>query len=482
MKSEVAIMTYIITLLIIWSISAVILFADFKNVKNLWGSAVTFFIGLRYLGDAINELVIPCINNNPALINYLQYSSCFITKVSLLFYPFGLMMFSLSYTTSLSGNKKRGIVLFLFIWMMALFILIPLEDFINPTTKFSYKFITIWALNVLVADILLVLCYFRTTSLMLKKELLFICILVIPPTIIGWIINFILPQIGDSSPWRFNIIAILCLLMIYIFLIMRYGLLGAKLSLEKRRLDSTFRSITSGTKILNHAIKNEILKVSICSKNIKLCEGEIEEDVYNTYIRKNIENISASTDYLIKLVMRIQECIHDIVLKESYHNLSEIVESSINLAMPYIMEKNISVRRKYSYGEYGIVLMCDNIHLQEVFNNILKNAIEALGEGGEINIEIKRTNKDVALEIVDNGKGISRENLAHVFDPFFSTKKNSLNFGLGLSYCYNVIRKHGGTLEINSIEEKGTTVILKFPAKKVKKLVIPKYVSQENVV
>ena len=77
--------------------------------------------------------------------------------------------------------------------------------------------------------------------------------------------------------------------------------------------------------------------------------------------------------------------------------------------------------------------------------------------------------KHLVIAIEDTGTGISSKNLPHVLDPFFSTKKSSQNFGLGLPYCYNVMQKHQGMLEISSEPGKGTTVFLLFPKKRVER-------------
>jgi signal transduction histidine kinase len=75
--------------------------------------------------------------------------------------------------------------------------------------------------------------------------------------------------------------------------------------------------------------------------------------------------------------------------------------------------------------------------------------------------------KHLAIAVSDTGVGIAKENLPHVLDPFFSTKKTGQNFGLGLSYCYNAMQKHQGSLEIYSVPGEGTTIYLYFPRKRV---------------
>jgi signal transduction histidine kinase len=104
--------------------------------------------------------------------------------------------------------------------------------------------------------------------------------------------------------------------------------------------------------------------------------------------------------------------------------------------------------------------------LREVFNNLFRNAIEAMKPGGELTIAMSRLNKQVVFAIKDNGSGIDKEDLPHVMEPFFSTKDRKNNFGLGLPYCYNVMQRHAGTLEIFSKKGEGTTVFLNFAKSK----------------
>jgi len=101
--------------------------------------------------------------------------------------------------------------------------------------------------------------------------------------------------------------------------------------------------------------------------------------------------------------------------------------------------------------------------LEEVFLNIILNAMDAMPEGGEIKI-ITQQNKDrVQVRIIDNGPGISFEDLPHVLDPFFTTKEVGKGTGLGLSICFGIMEMHGGTIKLSSPKEGGTIAELDFP-------------------
>ncbi len=104
--------------------------------------------------------------------------------------------------------------------------------------------------------------------------------------------------------------------------------------------------------------------------------------------------------------------------------------------------------------------------LRQMFFNLLVNAIEAMDQGGTLRAAARvLEGGKVCVEVSDSGRGISMENLPRVFDPFFTTKQRSKGTGLGLALVHAIARKHGGEVQIESIEGKGTTVHVCLPAK-----------------
>jgi signal transduction histidine kinase len=93
---------------------------------------------------------------------------------------------------------------------------------------------------------------------------------------------------------------------------------------------------------------------------------------------------------------------------------------------------------------------------EQVFTNILTNAFQALRPGGEIRISAREDDKSVILEVADDGEGISEENLKSIFDPYFTTKRQRGGSGLGLPICYNIVREHGGRIEVSSRVNEGS--------------------------
>jgi signal transduction histidine kinase len=101
--------------------------------------------------------------------------------------------------------------------------------------------------------------------------------------------------------------------------------------------------------------------------------------------------------------------------------------------------------------------------LEQVFINLLSNAVEAMPGGGTISIMTMRLDAGIRIRIVDTGPGIPEKNLSRVFDPFFTTKEVGKGTGLGLSICYGIVRDHQGTIDIASAPGKGTAVTLTIP-------------------
>jgi two-component system NtrC family sensor kinase len=104
-----------------------------------------------------------------------------------------------------------------------------------------------------------------------------------------------------------------------------------------------------------------------------------------------------------------------------------------------------------------------DIHqLQEVFINLFINAYQAMRGGGTLTIKTENLNNNfVQISITDTGSGIDPEGLKNIFMPFFTTKKDGT--GLGLSICYNIIKNHGGNIEVGSKVGEGTTFIIRLP-------------------
>jgi len=114
----------------------------------------------------------------------------------------------------------------------------------------------------------------------------------------------------------------------------------------------------------------------------------------------------------------------------------------------------------------------DSSQLQQVFLNILNNAIDAIGKDGEISVKTSHNAEEeqIVIIIADNGPGIANDQLDRVFEPFFTTKEAGMGTGLGLSISYTIVEKLGGRIMVASEVGKGTAFTIHIPVIKQEKL------------
>jgi two-component system sensor histidine kinase HydH len=119
---------------------------------------------------------------------------------------------------------------------------------------------------------------------------------------------------------------------------------------------------------------------------------------------------------------------------------------------------------KINLPENDIVIMCDFNAIEVVFENLLLNAKQAVKGPGVINVRLIEEDNFVKIEVEDTGKGIPDDVLPKIFDPLFTTKQEGT--GLGLPSCRNIVEQHGGTIEVKTQVDKGTTFTVKLPITK----------------
>ena len=112
-------------------------------------------------------------------------------------------------------------------------------------------------------------------------------------------------------------------------------------------------------------------------------------------------------------------------------------------------------------------LQASETELQQVLLNLVNNALDAMEKsGGEISVSSELVDGRIAITLADTGPGIAEANLSRIFDPFFTTKPVGKGTGLGLSICYGIINKMGGSIDVQSQVDKGSTFIIRLPVSK----------------
>ena len=192
-----------------------------------------------------------------------------------------------------------------------------------------------------------------------------------------------------------------------------------------------------------------------------LDESEFKEN-------ENMEEFRTSLHKIEEHVERARKVVHNMLgyaRKMEPHmedvDVNATLTQTIALLENYARNNNIEITTSLS-SELPIIAS-DQSRLQQVFLNLLTNAIDAIGKNGTIEVESRSTDGFIHVSIKDNGRGIPKEEQKKVFDPFFTTKETGKGTGLGLWVSYDIVAKMGGNISFVSEVNKGTTFTVTLP-------------------
>ena len=188
-------------------------------------------------------------------------------------------------------------------------------------------------------------------------------------------------------------------------------------------------------------------------------------------LRSEMEGQSAQTE-LMEIILRESDRLNRIIgdflnyarPRSSVHEIvdvGELLRETFTLLRhsPEVNEKQV-IEDEISDGP--LMANVDAEQLRQVFWNLARNALQAMPKGGTLRAELTRNSHNrVRIAFIDTGRGMSPEQVEHLFEPFSSTTGGT---GLGLSIVYQIIRDHGGTITVRSREGSGTTIMIELPA------------------
>jgi PAS domain S-box-containing protein len=199
-----------------------------------------------------------------------------------------------------------------------------------------------------------------------------------------------------------------------------------------------------------HEIRNPLTTIKGFVQLYKKENSSIE---FNDLLLSELERIEAITSEMLSLGKP-----QAIQLKRT--DLRELIENTLDLLQPQAHMNDIQFKLDFEDAEYYIT--CEKNQLKQVFLNILKNAMEAMNEGGEIHINLQKSPDNACIiSIQDQGCGIPEALLPRLGEPFYSLKEKGT--GLGLMICHKIIKQHQGDIVYRSEVNKGTLVEIKLP-------------------
>ena len=204
---------------------------------------------------------------------------------------------------------------------------------------------------------------------------------------------------------------------------------------------------------VTHEIRNPMVAIGGFARRIlkKDSDGELNRNYLKIIVEEigHLENILTDILYFAKPAM--PSC--------SSVDLNRIIKGIIEMLEVEMEEHTICIERHLD--AHAPVLSLDENQIRRVIINLMRNAIQAMPDGGTITVSTVQENQWVTVEIADTGIGISDDDIDKLFDAFFSSK--STGSGLGLTVSAQIINNHGGTIEVKRREPKGTVFMIKLP-------------------
>lgn len=208
-------------------------------------------------------------------------------------------------------------------------------------------------------------------------------------------------------------------------------------------------------------LKNSLFKLTHEIKNpLAVCKGYLDMINFNNIdkSKKYIGIVKSEIDRSLNVMSDFMEY-SKIKVKKEIIDINILLEELCESFELLLNDNKINLVYENTYDE--IYLWGDYDRLKQVFVNIIKNAIEAITDGGEIKIGVKVEGKNINISVSDSGAGMDKEELDNIKEMFYTTKKNGT--GLGVALSNEIILAHNGKMVYNSIKNKGTECVITLP-------------------
>lgn len=239
----------------------------------------------------------------------------------------------------------------------------------------------------------------------------------------------------------------------------RIGLLMREITEEKKLMDQLTRAEKlSGLGTLAagiaHEMNSPLYSIMGFTEAIK-----DEKDIVK--IQKYASKVLNSSKYMASIILNLSGYTRSNIHDEAREiNINERLDAAVEIAMMASHTNDIKIEKDYRSVP---LLKAKPEEIQQVFVNIVKNAVQAMNGKGRLTISSNQLNGNIIVRIKDTGPGIPPEHLSRIFDPFFTTKKQGEGTGLGLNIVHRIVEKYGGGISVESQAGQGAAFIIAFP-------------------
>ncbi len=206
-----------------------------------------------------------------------------------------------------------------------------------------------------------------------------------------------------------------------------------------------------------HEIGNPLNSIYL---NLQLLQRMFAREPMNmAEAAESIDECKKEVERLDSIINQFLKALRPAKLNFQPTEICEIIHETLGFMRHEIADRSVEVLCDTNPSLPRIP--ADAGQLKQAFYNLFKNAVQSMPHGGKLLIACSEDDDHIRVEISDTGKGISPENITKIFNPYYTTK--ATGNGLGLMIVERIVREHGGKLSIETVEDKGTTFILRFP-------------------
>ena len=240
-----------------------------------------------------------------------------------------------------------------------------------------------------------------------------------------------------------------------------------ELARESAKMSAVQNFISGTTHEIHYPLQGLVKQIENLIKAYKKRDFEYIGYKEFMHIFETLENMRAQAQYCFDTTNRlINISKRKVGLRRNYSDVNKVVRSSIQSLKDGIIRTDGNIYTKLSPRLPPAAI--GEIELGQVVIKVLTNALQALSQGGRVEIRTSYLKKNnlICIECLDDGIGITKDDLARVFDPFFTTKERGLekSSGLGLAIAYSIVKSFQGSISIASNRKSGTRVKLLLPA------------------
>jgi PAS domain S-box-containing protein len=207
-----------------------------------------------------------------------------------------------------------------------------------------------------------------------------------------------------------------------------------------------------------HEVKNPLAGLRLYSLHLR---GKASDRLAPSEMAL-IDKIIKGIDHLSDTVNQVLNFARDITLAPRRLDLGGVVNDALQLLETQMAAKGISVDLRIP-GE-GVFALVDESAMRSALINLMLNSVQAMSEGGHLTVELSADERIAEVIVSDDGCGMTPEQVANIFEPFYTTKSQGL--GLGLSYAVKIVEMHGGTLAVDTEVNRGTSIKIAIPAER----------------